>query len=83
MLFNSENTRYLFLLVCVICPKSNEVVENSSYANSSLLYGKRPAKNASSPFSVFSLTFDKKIMKKATIFNFLQISTMLQNFTFW
>ena len=33
ILCNSANTRFLFLLMCVICAKGNEVVANSCYTN--------------------------------------------------
>ena len=86
ILFNFANTRYLFLLVCVICAKSNEAVENSGYANvcftiNSLLK-MLPLHFQYFYCSNFKMIFGKNFMRKATIFNFFQISNMTAKFYF-
>ena len=85
--FNSANTRYLSSLMCVICAKDKEVVANSGYTNICFTINGF-LKIVPSHFRHFhcfnfKMTFDKHFMKKLPFFNFIQISTMPQNYAFW
>ena len=67
--FNSGCTRYLFLLMCVICAKGKEAVANSGYTNFCFMIND-PLKMLPFHFryfqcSNFKITFDKNIYEKS------------------
>ena len=85
--FQSANTRYLLLLMSVICAKGNEAVTNSGYTNVYLTIN-GPLKMLPRHFrhfhcSNFKMTFDKNFFKKS--YHFLTSSKFLlsENFIFW
>ena len=86
--FNSANTRYLLLLMCVIYSKGNEAMVNSGYASVCFMinYSLKmwPCCFLYFHYSNFIMPFERKMFeKKLPFFNFFQIFTMLENFTFW
>ena len=79
--FNFANTKYLFLLICVIYAKGNEALVNSDYARVcftiSNLLRMLPRCFLCFHCSNFKIFFDRKIFEKKLLFFYL-----LPNFYF-
>ena len=87
ILLNSASIRFLFLLMCVICTKSKEVVPNPCYTNIcfTLNYSLKMLSGHCQYFHYFNfkMTLTKILWAKQPFFNFFQILRISQNFTFW
>ena len=70
--FNTANTRYLLLLMCIICANVNKVVANSGYTNICFMIN-IPLKMLTRRFpyfhcSNFKMTFVKNFIKESFLF---------------